>query len=220
MRVHVIDQGNRGHFADQLDQHHRLRHDIYIGERGWRALRGTDGREYDQFDLPSAIYLLALTDDGEVAGGTRLLQSTEPTLLSDVFPHLADMRPYERAPDVLEWTRFFVAPRFREEGRLCQTGGLVSAAIIDYCLQSGVRKLNAVGETYWMPRISSLGWRPRPLGLPVSHEGMSICAWTIDVTEYALQTTLRAYDLDASRLALPSTGRPDTIDQRRHRTFA
>lgn len=220
MRVQVIDDRNRELFADQVDQHHRLRHDIYIGERGWRALQGINGREYDQFDLTSAIYLLALTDDGEVAGGTRLLQSTEPTLLSEIFPHLADVRPYERAPDVLEWTRFFVAPRFREGGRLCRTGGLVSAAIIDYCLQNGVRRLNAVGETYWMPRISSLGWRPRPLGLPITHDGMSICAWTIDVTDYALQTTLKAYDLDASQLTPSTASVRNGRKQDRDRTFA
>lgn len=195
MRVHVVDERNKDLYVEQLDEHHCLRHQIYIGEKKWLGLRSVDGREYDQFDLPDAIYLLALADDGAVAGGTRLLRSTGPTLLSEVFPQLADVRPFERAPDVLEWTRFFVAPRYREEHRLCRAGGLVSSAIIEFCLMAGVRKLNAVGETYWMSRISGLGWRPRPLGLPVEHEGLSICAWTIDPSEAALRSTLRAYDL-------------------------
>jgi acyl-homoserine lactone synthase len=200
MRIHVIDERNRKDYARELDEHHRLRHDIYIGERGWRALRGEGGRERDQFDLPDAVYLLAISDDGAVAGGTRLLQSTGPTLLSEIFPYLADVRPFDRGPDIMEWTRFFVAPRFRESGRLCRAGGLISAGIIEYCLQQGIHKLNAVGETFWMPRISALGWRPRPLGLPVEHEGMSICAWTIDITEFALQTTLSVYALPGIRL--------------------
>lgn len=195
MRVHVVDAENRAKYRTALDQHHQLRHQIYIGERRWRALKGVDGREYDQFDLPDAIYLLAITDQGEVAGGTRLLQSVGSTLLSDVFPQLADIRPFERAPDVLEWTRFFVAPRFRESGRLCHAGGLISAAMIKYCLDSGIRKLNAVGETYWMPRISALGWRPQSLGFPIEYDDMSICAWTIDITWQALQTTLDHYAL-------------------------
>lgn len=214
MRVHVVDARNRSGYTRELDEHHRLRHDIYIGERKWRALRSINGREYDPFDLPDAVYLLAITCDGEVAGGSRLLQSTGPTLLNDVFPHLADVKSFERAPDVLEWTRFFVAPKFREEKRLCRTGGLVSAAIIDYCLRSGVRTLNAVGETYWVPRISAIGWRPRPLGLPIEHEGMSICAWTIDVTEYALSTTLAAYDLDGLQLTWQPATRQDAAIQR------
>lgn len=197
MQVHVIDASNRSEYTAQLDEHHCLRHDIYIGERKWSALKSIDGREYDQFDLPDAVYLLALTNDGQVAGGTRLLQSTGPTLLHDVFPNLADIRPYERSSDVLEWTRFFVAPRFREDGRLCKAGGLVSAGMIRYCLDAGIRKLNSVGEAYWVPRISILGWRPRPLGLPIEHEGMSICAWTMDITEQALQSTLEYYELDA-----------------------
>lgn len=196
MRVHVIDERNRYLYVEQLDEHHRLRDQIYIGEKKWQALKSTDGREYDQFDLPDAIYLLALADNGSVAGGTRLLRSTGPTLLSEVFPHLADVRPFQRGPDILEWTRFFVAPRYREEHRLCRAGGLVSAAMIEFCLTTGVRQLNAVGETYWMPRISTLGWRPRPLGLPIEHEGLSICAWTIEPSESALRSTLRAYDLE------------------------
>lgn len=196
MRVHVIDERNRYLYVEQLDEHHRLRDQIYIGEKKWQALKSTDGREYDQFDLPDAIYLLALADNGSVAGGTRLLRSTGPTLLSEVFPHLADVRPFQRGPDILEWTRFFVAPRYREEHRLCRAGGLVSAAMIEFCLTTGVRQLNAVGETYWMPRISTLGWRPRPLGLPIEHEGLSICAWTIEPSELALRSTLRAYDLE------------------------
>lgn len=200
MRVHVIDERNRYLYVEQLDEHHRLRDQIYIGEKKWRALKSTDGREYDQFDLPNAIYLLALADDGSVAGGTRLLQSTGPTLLSEVFPQLADVRPFQRAPDILEWTRFFVAPRFREERRLCRAGGLVSAAMIEFCLIAGVRLLNAVGETYWMPRISTLGWRPRPLGLPIENDGLSICAWTIEPSETALRSTLRAYDLASVEL--------------------
>lgn len=200
MRVHVIDERNRYLYVEQLDEHHRLRDQIYIGEKKWRALKSTDGREYDQFDLPDAIYLLALADNGSVAGGTRLLRSTGPTLLSEVFPHLADVRPFQRGPDILEWTRFFVAPRFREEHRLCRAGGLVSAAMIEFCLMTGVRQLNAVGETYWMPRISTLGWRPRPLGLPVEHDGLSICAWTLEPSEAALRSTLRAYDLEPIEL--------------------
>lgn len=223
MRVHVVDTTNARRYSKEMDDHHRLRHDVYINERKWSALRADNGREYDQFDLSSAIYLLAIADDGVVAGGTRLLQSTGPTLLSEVFPHLSDVTPFERAPDVLEWTRFFVAPRFREHGRLCRVGGYISAAIIDYCLRRGVRTLNAVGETYWMPRISALGWRPRPLGLPVEHEGMSICAWTIEVTEYALRMTLEVYGLEyvplvwtngpTNTLNGPGRGRPSTDHQ-------
>lgn len=69
MQVHVIDANNRSQYAAQLDEHHIIRRDIYIGEHNWRALTSIDGREYDQFDLPDAVYLLALTDDGRVAGG-------------------------------------------------------------------------------------------------------------------------------------------------------
>ncbi len=208
MRVHVIDAANRDRYAAELDAHHQLRHDIYVVERKWQALNGIGGREYDQFDLPDAIYLLAICDSGEVAGGTRLLQSTGPTLLNDVFVELASSTAYERAVDILEWTRFFVAPRFRERGRPCCVGGLVCAAMMEFCLRRGVRTLNAVGETYWFTRSAALGWHPCPLGAPREHDGMSIRAWTIAVTQSALNSTLQFYGLSKAQIAWDQNMRP------------
>ena len=45
--VHVITRDNRRLYTDQLEAFFRLRHDIFVGERGWRGLRRADGRELD-----------------------------------------------------------------------------------------------------------------------------------------------------------------------------
>lgn len=207
IRLHVIDRGNRGAYTDALDQHFVLRKQIYMDEQGWRALRAVDGRERDRFDTDDSVYLLALDPHGQVAGGTRLLPSLGPTLLSEVFPHLADARGFTRAPEIWEWTRFFVAPRFREDGRLSRVAGIVATGMIEHCLARGIPRLNAVGETYWVPKVSELGWRPRPLGLPLAHDGLSICAFTVEMTQAALSTTRAVYGVEGSSLHRPEAER-------------
>jgi acyl-homoserine lactone synthase len=89
IRLHAVDHSNRDLYEDALDQHYVLRKKIYMDERNWRALRDVNGRERDQFDMESSVYLLAIDPQGQVAGGTRLLPSEGPTLLSEVFPQLA-----------------------------------------------------------------------------------------------------------------------------------
>jgi N-acyl-L-homoserine lactone synthetase len=59
-QVHVVDDDNRDLYEEDLDQHFRLRRDVFIGERQWRALIDRGGREIDQFDGPSAVYLLGI----------------------------------------------------------------------------------------------------------------------------------------------------------------
>jgi acyl-homoserine lactone synthase len=203
IRLHVIDRTNRDAYADAIDQHYVLRKKIYIDEQRWSALRATNGREIDQFDTDSTVYLLAIGADGEVAGGTRLLPSLGPTLLSEVFPQLARERGFERAPEIWEWTRFFVAPRFRQDKRLSRVAGIVAAGMVEYCLDQRIPRMNVVAEAYWIPKVSALGWRPRPLGLPLAHEGLSICAFTIEMTEKALQATRAVYGIDAPSLVRP-----------------
>src|SRR5262249_38699865 len=115
IQVHAIDAGNRHLYEDQIEEHYRIRHDIYVNERRWMDLERPDGREVDQFDTEKSVYLLALEGD-RVVGGSRLVPTLEPHLMSEVFPHVADVRGVPRARDIYEWTRIFVIPAKRESG--------------------------------------------------------------------------------------------------------
>ncbi len=72
--IHAITALNRHLYEDVIEQHFRIRHDIFVEERRWQTLRKPDGREIDSYDNEDAIYLLAL-EDRRVVGGivfTRL----------------------------------------------------------------------------------------------------------------------------------------------------
>ncbi|MGF3023482.1 acyl-homoserine-lactone synthase [Methylobacterium aquaticum] len=207
IRLHVVDRASRGAYADALAQQHALRR-AAAEEGGCRALRAIDAAGRDRFDTETTRYLLAIDGDGQVAGGTRLLPAEGPTLLSEVFPHLADIRRFARGPGIWECTRFFASSRFRENRPLSRVAGIVAAGLIEHCLEQDIPHVNLVVETYWIPQMAEIGWRSRPLGLPVAEAGGSLCAVSIAMTEEALEATRAAYGLAVSVLARP---RPPTL---------
>src|SRR3546814_6597211 len=70
--IHIVDRSNRGAYRDQLEQHFRLRHEIYVAERGWLDLERSVGREMDAFDNEDAVYLLGILPGRGVVAGSRL----------------------------------------------------------------------------------------------------------------------------------------------------
>jgi acyl-homoserine lactone synthase len=163
-----------------------------------------DGRELDQFDTPDAVHLLYL-ENGTVFGGTRLVSTTQPHLLSEVFAHFAAIRGVPRQPDIAEWTRFYVAPERREEHKASRVGSIVLASMVDYALQEGLSAVSALMNTFWLPRFLGYGWRVRPLGLPDVHDGEWLVAGTIDINPQALAGIRRASGLE-ERSALVRLG--------------
>jgi acyl homoserine lactone synthase len=63
------------------------RHRVFVEHLGWKL--STNGQEEtDQFDGPDAVYGIAFDERGIVKGCARLLPTTRPYLLAEVFPEL------------------------------------------------------------------------------------------------------------------------------------
>lgn len=202
--VHVITRDNRAHYGDLLDAHHRERHDVFVGERGWEALRREDCRDIDAYDDEHAIYLLAV-DGSKLVGGQRLYPTMRPHLLGEVFPHLVH-RAIPTGPQIYEWTRYFVV----KERRYGRTDCRLLAAIQQFCLNEGITQLSAVVEMWWLPRWQQAGFKAKPLGLPQIVEGQPTVAVTIEVSLASLaavrrQGGIRRDDLVAHHLPQSAT---------------
>ncbi|MBR0829201.1 GNAT family N-acetyltransferase [Bradyrhizobium manausense] len=181
--IHAISAVNRHLYDDVIEQHFRVRHEIFVEERKWEALRKPDGREIDAYDNEDAIYLLAL-ENRRVLGGYRLYPTTKPSMMSEIFPHLAAVRGCPADPLIWEWSRFFVV-RDRRDGALNLQ---LMAAAQEFCLDQGIERLCLVMETWWLPRFHDMGFVVTPLGLPALVEG----AWTMAITIDVGQETLDA----------------------------
>lgn len=179
--IHAISAVNRHLYDDVLEQHFRLRHEIFVEERKWETLRRPDGREIDSYDNEDTIYLLAL-DGRRVVGGHRLYPTTKPSMMGEVFPHLASVRGYPADPLIWEWSRYFVV-RDRRDGVLNLQ---LMAAVQEFCLDQGIAQVSAIMETWWLPRFHEAGFVVTPLGLPALVENAWTMAATIDVRRETL----------------------------------
>jgi acyl-homoserine lactone synthase len=179
--IHAISAVNRHLYEDVLEQHFRLRHEIFVEERKWETLRRPDGREIDSYDNEDTIYLLAL-DGRRVVGGHRLYPTTKPSMMGEVFPHLASVRGYPADPLIWEWSRYFVV-RDRRDGILNLQ---LMAAVQEFCLDQGIAQVSAIMETWWLPRFHEAGFVVTPLGLPALVENAWTMAATIDVRRETL----------------------------------
>lgn len=181
--IHAISAVNRHLYEDILEQHFRLRHDIFVEERRWEALRRADCREIDSYDDEDTVYLLAL-EGRRVVGGHRLYPTTKPSMMSEVFPHLASVRGCPSDPLIWEWSRYFVV-RDRRDGALNLQ---LMAAVQEFCLGQGIAHVSAIMETWWLPRFHEAGFVVTPLGLPALVEN----AWTMAATIEIRQQTVDA----------------------------
>ena len=81
------------------------RHKIFVERLGW-SLQTQDGLEFDQFDRSDTVYVIAQNEKGNIVGCARLLPTTRPYLLAEVFPHLLNGLPPPQSTDVWELSRF------------------------------------------------------------------------------------------------------------------
>jgi acyl-homoserine lactone synthase len=204
--IHVVGRSNRHLYGDALEQWFRLRHAVFVGERGWTALARPDGRDIDAYDDEHAIYLLAI-DAGRVVGGQRLYPTLRPHMISEVFPHLV-ARDIPAGPTVFEWTRYFVV----KERRMGRTDCRLLAALQAFCLEEGITHVTAVVEMWWLPRWQQAGFRAKPLGLPQPVEGQPTVAALIEISEESRSAALRVGGLRPSSLVRHGTGSPQEAD--------
>jgi len=105
--ITIIDALNESKFTKVLDEVYQLRARVFSDRLGW-GVEVQDGREIDLYDSLNPVFLVCLDDDGDVVGCVRLLQTTGPHMLTDIFSELLDDEPPIRSAQVWEATRFCI----------------------------------------------------------------------------------------------------------------
>lgn len=200
VRLHIITWSNRKPYKKLLERYFRLRHDIYVKRRQWSAVARPIDMEMDAYDTENAIYLLALDHGGRIVGGSRLVPTVKPHLLSEIFPALAKGH-VPRAQDTFEWTRFFIAPELRSRGSPSPVAGVILCGLLEAGLKLGIKRISVVCEAFWPARLRALGWPIAELGDVLNHPDGDVIALLIDVAADALESTRRAYGIAGSVLA-------------------
>ncbi|KIC37715.1 autoinducer synthase [Ruegeria sp. ANG-R] len=95
--LHKYPELAKGMFRDRADQFKtRLGWDVKVNERG---------EERDQYDNLNPLYVIWEEADGSHGGSMRILPTTGPVMVNDIFGHLTGGSPI-RSPLIWEVTRF------------------------------------------------------------------------------------------------------------------
>jgi N-acyl-L-homoserine lactone synthetase len=105
----AIESVDRHSSGDLLEEMFRMRAAVFSDRLGW-DVTVVDGKEVDRFDAEDPLYLLSVDDaTGELKGAVRLLATTGPNMLRDVFSVLVPDGSVE-SPLIWESSRFAVNP--------------------------------------------------------------------------------------------------------------
>ncbi|MFO1184469.1 MAG: acyl-homoserine-lactone synthase [Bauldia sp.] len=140
----VVQAHNAAEHADLLTSMYRLRAHIF-GERLKWAVEVKDGLERDKYDDLDPVYIVHTdAERREALGSLRLLPTTGPTLVSDVFADTVPDAARLTAPSIWECTRFCIDDRrLGGDGaeEVLRASGALLAGLGEVALASGIESI-------------------------------------------------------------------------------
>ncbi len=163
----------------------RYRHKVFVEKLGWE-LKCDNAFEYDQFDRDDTVYVVAQNDSEEIVGTARLLPTTRPYLLGEIFPQLLNDLPPPASGDVWELSRF-AAVDFNAATTSAskQFSSHVAIELLHTSLKSaaarGAKRLITVSPIGVERLLRNAGIRAHRAGPPMIVEGNPIFACWISI---------------------------------------
>lgn len=177
--LHLIEADCSASEDDVLRAMFAARKEVFVDLLHW-DLPVLDGRfEIDQFDDEHARYLVVTDPEGGHLASARLLPTTRPHILADLYAPLCDS-DVPQGPDVYEVTRFCLDRHIDARARRMARDQLV-LAIAQFGLAEGITLYTGVAEVGWLQQILAFGWRAYPLGKPQWIGGMRLGALAIEI---------------------------------------
>jgi len=178
MQLHVIRGRDAARHADLMEQVWRLRYQTFVVDFGWTLPMARDGREIDQFDGDDTVHF-ALCEGDRLLVYSRVLPTTGPHLLADVYPHMAVEVP--RRETTLEWSRLCVPRNTR--GRRPSGFHSMLRHVIAHALDEGADELSLQGHPDWILSFERIGIPTRPIGLGAVCDGSLVVPFVAAISE-------------------------------------
>lgn len=165
------------------------RYQVFIEGLGW-DLPAERGMELDQFDRPDTLYVVARGDNEQIIGCARLLPTTQPYLLEEVFPQLLNGMTPPKSADVWELSRFaavdLATGSVSSSGQFSSTITLkLLGEAINCARLQGAKHLISVSPIGVERLLRNTGYRTHRAGPPMVIDGYPLFACWIDIEEQA-----------------------------------
>lgn len=213
--VEIVTPLNRAPYRSSLEEMHRMRYRVAVGQWGWKIPGIRPGYDKDDFDTDQTIYFLAFSTAGDqLVGCARLNPTAGPHMLSEVFPQLCDLQKIPRDPAIYEYSRYIIDHSvLTKEEQFCVRGRM-SATINKFCLHTGVKALTWFAYQQMYGRALKV-WDTAPLGLPkyFPDDDATYVAAISQMNEVGLERLRRSFDLDLEEPRLLQRQGWEVIDQ-------
>ncbi len=173
--------------ANPLAEQHRLRYRSIITRQDWKVPSIRD-MEYDEYDNPSATYLVWRNVSGVAQGVSRLYPTDRPFMLSEKFPHMVNYSELPTGRHVWEGSRFCIDHTIDKEQRLAIAQELV-LAYLEFGIDQGIHQfVGIMYPIYWSNLFIKNGWDPVWLGdVAITPDGKKARAGLVNVSEEVLE---------------------------------
>jgi acyl homoserine lactone synthase len=173
----------------------KFRKQVFEDLLGWEV-NSRDGIETDDYDALDPVYMIARSSQYHIQGCWRLLPTTGPYMLRDVFSEMLEGQPAPRDPQIWELSRLAVLPTERterERNSLCPVTRGMFQSVTDFALRHGITRyvfVTSVGIERMLKRM----------GVPVSRFGsgkavrlgrvLSVVLW-VEVNDQLVRAVFR-----------------------------
>jgi acyl homoserine lactone synthase len=185
--IRIVTKDNAGRYVRNLYQMHCLRKKVFKDRLGWDVT--VEGEfEVDEYDGLRPNYLLSIDKHGTVNGCVRLLPTTGPNMLRDIFPSLVTKKTMPCDQRVWESSRFAVSGgAIRAEAGLSQTTYDLLIGVLRFALSNGIGTIACVVDVRMERILRRSGWRLERLGSPRRIGNTIAMAGQLDVSAQILR---------------------------------
>ena len=168
--IRIVTKDNADRHGDHLLQMHRIRKVVFKDRLGWDVtVRGEF--EIDEYDALGPSYLLSMDRHAAVNGCVRLLPTTGPNMLRDIFPSFVTRAAVPHGERVWEASRFAVSGNTTAaEAGLSQTTYELLIGVLKFALSNGITMIACVVDVRMERILRRAGWQLERLG-PVQRIG-------------------------------------------------
>ena len=185
--IRIVTKDNAERNVSNLYEMHRIRKAVFKDRLGWDVTVSGEF-EVDEYDALGPRYLLSIDRYGTLNGCVRLLPTTGPNMLRDIFPSLVTKAAVPSGERVWEASRFAVSGNtIAAEAGLSEATYDLLIGVLKFGLSNGISTIACVVDVRMERILRRAGWQLERLG-PARRIGNTIAmAGQLDVSAQILR---------------------------------
>lgn len=207
----IFLQGSeRSRFPELFDQMFRLRAAAFGERRKWRV-EVNDKREFDRFDDLDPLYIMSVDGDDRLLASLRILPTTGPHMLADVFPETMGELPPIRHPLIWESSRFCVdtaAANTHSPSGVNNVTAELLIGLFEIARRASIINVVSVYDLYLERILKRAGCRFDRLAAPWVYDDLKTVAGLFEVSQSAIDDLRDAAEIFGNVFAETVAGNP------------